>query len=197
MKLILALIIFVISGSAYSQNVYVASGVKSQPLVYRDKNGGYYGCGIRTVFVTDVPKPNHIGDISVNIFRQDSGNIVGLVKIMYSKIDNLKDVNSTKNLPLSNFMFATASGKALNLGEIRGGEVLNTYLAQSSAEDAIDYITNATAGMTTEIGVAFKGNDDSMRIFSIKNKALTADELTPMGLCIKQISPKATKPRQL
>ena len=85
-------VLLTISANAFSQNVYVAEG-KSQPLVYRKKTGEYYGCGIRTVFTTDVPKPYHLGDISVNIFRQDSGNVVGLVKIIYSRIDNIKDLN--------------------------------------------------------------------------------------------------------
>ena len=193
MKSIFLVVSILLSGITFAQNVYVAESVKSQPLVYRDKNGRYDGCGIRTVFVTNVPKPSHIGDISVNIFRQDSGNIIGLVKVMYSKIDNLKDVNSTKNLPLSKFMFATTSGKALRLGEIRKGEVPDTYLAQSSAEDAIDYIFDATAGASTEVGITFKDSDGSMRIFSLKNVPLTKDELTPMGLCIKQLTSKASK----
>lgn len=193
MKLTIFLMGLFFGGVTFAQNVYVAEGVKSQPLVYRDKSGGYSGCGIRTVFVTSVPTPSHVADVSVNIFKQESGDIVGLVKIMYSKIDNLKDVNSTRNLPLSTFMFATSSGKALRLGQIRSGEVPNTYLAQSSAEDAIDYMFDAVAGASTEVGVTFKDSDGSMRIFSLKNKPLNKDELTPMSLCIKQLSPKITK----
>ena len=193
MKLIFFLTSIFLSGTTFAQNVYVAESVVSQPLVYRDKNGGYDGCGIRTVFMTNVPKPSHIGDISVNIFKQNSGSIIGLVKVMYSKIDNLKDVNSTKNLPLSKFMLATTSGKALRLGEMRKGEVSNTYLAQSSAEDAIDYIFDATAGASTEVGITLKDGDGSMRIFSLKNAPLTKDELTPMGLCIKQLTSKSSK----
>lgn len=193
MKSAILLISFIISSAVLAQNVYVAEEVKSQPLVYRDKNGGYFGCGIRTVFVTNVPKPTHVGDISVNIFRQDSGSIVGSVKILYSKIANLKDVNSTTNLPLAKFMFADSSGKALKLGEIRPGEVSNTYLAQSSAGDAIDYMFDAVAGKTTEVGVTFKGGDSSMRVFSLKNLSLTKDEAVPLNLCIKQLSSGQSK----
>lgn len=193
MKSAILLVSCFISSAVFAQNVYVAEEVKSQPLVYRDKNGGYYGCGIRSIFVTNVPKPTHVGDISVNIFRQDSGNIVGLVKIMYSKIANLKDVNSTTNLPLARFMFADSSGKALRLGEIKSGEVSNTYLAQSSAGDGIDYIFDAVAGKTTEVGVTFKGNDSSMRVFSLKNLPLTKDEAVPLNLCIKQLSSISSK----
>jgi hypothetical protein len=180
----------IFSVGAFCQNVYVAGGVKSQPLVYRDSSGNFYGCGIRTVFLTDVPKPTHIGDISVNIFKQKSGDVVGLAKIIYSRIDNMKDMNSTKNLPLYGFMFAESSGKAMKFGEMKAGDDKNSYLAQTSVVDAIQYLTDVTGGKTTQVGVVFKGGDDSMRIFSVKGQPFTQEEVTPLAACIKQISPK-------
>ena len=180
----------VFSVGAFCQNVYVAGGVKSQPLVYRDGSGNFYGCGIRTVFLTDVPKPTHIGDISVNIFKQKSGDVVGLAKIIYSRVDNMKDMNSTKSLPLSGFMFAESSGKAMKFGEIKAGDDKDSYLAQTSVVDAIQYLTDVTGGKTTQVGVIFKGSDNSMRIFSLKAQPLSQDEITPLASCIKQISPK-------
>jgi hypothetical protein len=190
MKRIIFIIACCISATSFAQNVYVIDNVKSQPLVYRNDSGGFRGCGIRTVFLTDVPRPSHIGDISVNIFKQDSGNVVGLVKIIYAKIGNLNDPNSTTNIPLSKFMFAGASGQAFRLGDIQLGEVQNSYLSQSSAVDAIQYLTDAVAGKTTQVGISLRNEGSSLRIFSLKNTPLSQDEVGPLATCIKQISPK-------
>ena len=188
MKKILFVIACCISATSFAQNLYVVDSVKSQPLVYRNDSGGFKGCGIRTVFVTNVPKPSYVGDISVNVFKQDSGKVIGLVKIIYSKIGNLNDPNSTTNIPLTKFMFANASGQAFRLGEIQPGEVSNSYLTQSSPVDALQYLTDAISGKATQVGVTFKSDPSTMRIFSLKNTSLSPDEMAPLATCMKQVS---------
>jgi hypothetical protein len=190
MKLILFAVACCLSATSFAQNVYVIDNVKSQPLVYRNDSGGFKGCGIRTVFLTDVPRSSHVGDISVNVFKQDSGKVVGLVKIIYSKIGNLNDPNSTTNIPLSKFMFASTSGQALRLGDIQPGEVPNSYLTQSSAADAMQYLTDAIGGKVTQVGVTFKSEASTMRIFSLKNTPLSQDEMAPLATCMKQLGGK-------
>lgn len=190
MKKILFVIACCISATSFAQNLYVVDSVKSQPLVYRNDSGGFQGCGIRSVFVTNVPKPSYLGDISVNIFKQDSGNTVGLVKIIYSSIGNIQDPNSAKNVPVSKIMFAGTSGQAMKLGDIRSGDIANTYLASASAEGALDYLYDAIIGKTTQVGVTLKSDPGAMRIFSLKNTPLSPDEIAPLATCMKQLGGK-------
>lgn len=188
MKSIVLILTCLLSGVAFSQNVYVIDTAKSQALVYRDDSGKFNGCGIRTVFVSDVPNSSHVGDISVNIVKQNSGNMIGLVKVMYSKIGNLNDPKSAKHLALTKFMFATAAGEAIKLGDVKPGDIPNTYLAQSSAAGAMDYLADASIGKTTQLGIALKSEGSMMRIFSIKNQRLSPDEIGPLAACVKQLS---------
>ena len=68
----------------YAQTVYITSGAKNQVLVYRYASSGAEGCGIRTVFMTDVPKGNNMGDMSVNVFKNQKGEYIGLAKMIYA-----------------------------------------------------------------------------------------------------------------
>ncbi len=76
------LVMFLVA-DGYSQNLHTIDIVESQPLIYRDKDGNYIGCGIRVVFATNTPTPLSFGDISVNLYISSSKPI-GLAKALFS-----------------------------------------------------------------------------------------------------------------
>ena len=78
-----------ISTTVFAQNVYPTKTSNNQPLVYRDSTGNYSGCGVRTVFMTDVPKQTHMGDVSMNVFKASQGQLVGMAKAGYVYIPNI------------------------------------------------------------------------------------------------------------
>jgi hypothetical protein len=118
-KKVLLILTLLAPTSVFAQAVYPTEFSNNQPLVYRDANGNYNGCGVRTVFMTDVPKPTHMGDVSMNIFKLPQGQTVGMAKVGYVYIPDIKDPTNTKRIPITSFMMANSSGKAAKMLAIK------------------------------------------------------------------------------
>jgi len=191
-KWLFALPLALLFGSSQAQNVYSVLTAQSIPLVYRGADGKYDGCGIRTVFVTNVPKATHIGDFSVNVFRQKTGMIVGMTKMIYSYTPETNSINKLENLPLGGYMLAKANGQALKLDAYSNGEDKNSLIAFTSAVSAIEFMSDITAEKKVQVGIKFKG-DNNLKIFTFKSDAFKKDELETLFSCIDQLSKEVKK----
>ena len=172
---------------SYGQNVYSAISAKSIPLVYRGADGNYDGCGIRTVFVTDVPKPTHVADFSVNVFRQKTGLVIGFTKMIYSYTPETNNLNKMQNIPLGGYMIAKANGQALKLEPYTNGEDKNSLVAATSSISAIEFMTDISSEKKVQVGIKRKG-DNNLRIFSFKSDPFNKDEFETLYACIDQMT---------
>lgn len=172
--------------SSIAQSVYVASAAKNQVLVYRHSLSGVDGCGIRTVFMTDVPKGNNMGDMSVNVFKNQRGEFIGLTKLIYSNIPDINKVD-TKGISLSKYSMTNASGKSIRLNPtFKSGDDKDSLTTQASVEDSIDFLFDLASQKTVQVGVTFK-NEKTERIFSMKAERLDLKEAEILSNCISQL----------
>ena len=171
-----------------AQNLYFVDVAKNQPLVYRDGDGSFKGCGIRTIFMTDVPSQTHVGDISVNIFKSPNGQIMGLTKAIYSYVSDMNRLDKVKNLPIDSYMMANASGKAIKLSNVRSGEDINSLVSPSSPNDAVQFMNDISSGKTVQVGIKLK-SEKTLRIFSMKVNQFSIQEAEPFMACLKQVLP--------
>lgn len=177
--------------SIFAQAVYPADTANNQPLVYRDSSGNYNGCGVRTVFVTTTPKPTHMGDISMNVFKTSQGQMMGMAKVGYVYIANIKDLTSTKRIPITSFMMANSSGKAAKMLEIKPSDDKDVLISTAPEEDAYSFIVDITTGKTVQVGIQLPG-DKTLRIFSMKPPPMSKEEADQLVNCLSQIA----KPKQ-
>lgn len=174
--------------AANAQNLYFVDVAQNQPLVYRDSDGSFKGCGIRTVFMTDVPSQTHVGDISVNIFKSSNGQVVGLTKAIYSHVSDMNRLDKVKNLPIDSYMIANAGGKAIKLNKVDSGEDINSLISPSSPTEVIQFMSDISSGKSVQVGVKLKG-DKSLRVFSLKVNQFSMQEAEPLMACLKQVLP--------
>ena len=175
-----------ISTTVFAQNVYPTETSSNQPLVYRDSTGNYSGCGVRTVFMTDVPKPTHMGDVSMNVFKASQGQLVGMAKAGYVYIPNIKDLINTKRIPITSFMMANTSGKATKLLAIKPSDDKAMLISSTTEEDAYSFIVDITTGKTIQVGVQLP-NEKTLRIFSIKPSPMSKEEADQLVNCLRQM----------
>ena len=172
--------------SSIAQSVYIASAAKNQILVYRYSSNGVEGCGIRTVFMTDVPKGKNIGDMSVNVFKNQKGEFIGLTKLIYSNIPDINKVE-TKGISLSKYSMTNASGKSIRLNPtFKSGDDKDSLTTQASVEDSIDFLFDLASQKTVQVGVTFK-NEKTERVFSMKAERLEPKEAEILSNCISQL----------
>lgn len=188
-KILKLLVVFACYSAVHAQNLYMVDIAKNQPLVYREADGTYKGCGIRTIFMTDVPSQTHVGDISVNIFKSSNGNFMGLTKAIYSYVPDINRIDNVKNIPIDSYMMANASGKAIKLIDIHSGEDANSLVSPSSPTEAVQFMNDISSGKTVQIGIKLKG-EKSLRIFSLKVNQFSSQEAEPFMACLKQVLPK-------
>jgi len=175
------------SFSAFAQAVYPVETSNNQPLVYRDASGNFNGCGVRTVFVTTVPKPTHMGDVSMNVFKASQGQMMGMAKAGYVYITDIKDPSKVKRIPITSFMMANSSGKAVNMMAIKPSEDKDALISTVPEEDAYSFIVDITTGKTVQVGVKLP-NEKSVRIFSMKPPLMSKEEAEQLVSCLSQIS---------
>lgn len=172
--------------SSIAQSVYIASAAKNQVLVYRYSTSGVEGCGVRTVFMTDVPKGKNMGDMSVNVFKNQKGEYIGLTKLIYSNIPDINKVE-TKGIPLSKYSMTNASGKSVRLNPtFKSGDDKDSLTTQASVEDSIDFLFDLASQKIVQVGVTFK-NEKTERIFSMKAERLEPKEAEILSNCISQL----------
>jgi hypothetical protein len=186
-KLLIGLLTILTANITLAQTVYIASGAKNQVLVYRYASSGAEGCGIRTVFMTNVPKGNNMGDMSVNVFKNQKGEYIGLTKMIYASIPNLNNVETTKSIPISQYSMINSAGKPLRFNPtFQAGEDKNSLSTQTSVEDAIDFLFDLASQKTVQVGIVFKA-EKGTRIFSIKAEKLEPAEAEALSKCISQL----------
>lgn len=185
-KLLKLAVLMTCSSAVFAQNIYFVDMAKNQPLIYRDADGSFKGCGIRTIFMTDVPTQTHVGDISVNIFKAANGRLMGLTKAIYSYAPDMNRIDNVKKIPIDSYMMANASGKAIKLTDIHAGEDANSLVSPSSPTEAVQFMNDLSSGKTVQVGVKLKG-DKSLRIFSMKVNQFSIQEAEPFMACLKQV----------
>jgi hypothetical protein len=179
--------------SAIAQTVYIASATKNQVLVYRQASTGLDGCGIRTVFMTDVPKGNNMGDMSVNVFKNQKGEYIGLTKMIYASIPNINNLETVKSIPISKYSMVNSAGKSLRFAPtFQAGEEKNSLNTQVSVEDAIDFLFDLASQKTVQVGVVFKP-EKTTRIFSLRAEKLEQAEAEILSKCITQLMSDGNK----
>jgi len=184
--LLIGLLAILAVNSTIAQSVYIASAAKNQVLVYRYSSNGLDGCGIRTVFMTDVPKGNNMGDMSINVFKNQKGEFIGLTKLIYSNIPDINKVE-TKGMSLSKYSMTNALGKSIRLNPtFKSGDDKDSLTTQASVEDSIDFLFDLASQKTVQIGVTFK-NEKTERIFSMKAEKLEPKEAEILSKCISQL----------
>jgi hypothetical protein len=175
------------SFSAFAQAVYPVETSNNQPLVYRDASGNFNGCGVRTVFVTTIPKPTHMGDVSMNVFKASQGQMMGMAKAGYVYITDIKDPSKVKRIPITSFMMANSSGKAANMMAIKPSDDKDVLISTVPEDDAYSFIVDITTGKTVQVGVKLP-NEKSLRIFSMKPPLMSKEEAEQLVGCLSQIS---------
>ena len=186
MKKTLLAIILMISTTVFAQNVYPTKTSNNQPLVYRDSTGNYSGCGVRTVFMTDVPKQTHMGDVSMNVFKASQGQLVGMAKAGYVYIPNIKDLTNTKRIPITSFMMADSSGKAAKMTAIKPSDDKDVLISTTFEEEAFSFIVDITTGKTVQVGVQLP-SEKTLRIFAMQPSAMSKEESDQLVNCLRQI----------
>ncbi|MEI6190686.1 MAG: hypothetical protein WCP61_09730 [Chitinophagia bacterium] len=185
-KKVLLILTLLAPTSVFAQTVYPTEFSNNQPLVYRDANGNYNGCGVRTVFMTDVPKPTHMGDVSMNIFKLPQGQTVGMAKVGYVYIPDIKDPTNTKRVPITSFMMANSSGKAAKMLAIKPSDDKDALISTTVEEDAFNFIVDITTGKIVQVGVQLP-SEKTLRIFSMKPSAMSKEEADQLISCLRQI----------
>ncbi len=175
------------SALAFAQAVYPVETSNNQPLVYRDASGSYNGCGVRTIFMTTVPSPTHMGDVSMNVFKNSRGEMIGMAKVGYVYIPNLKDPKASKRVPITSFMMASSSGKAAKMLDIKPSDDKDALISTTPEEGAYNFIVDVTTGKTVQVGVQLPG-DKTIRIFSMKPPPMSKEEAEQLVSCLGQIS---------
>lgn len=187
MKVLTFFFSFLVSAGAFAQAIYPVDSATNQPLVYRHSSGSYNGCGVRTLFATSVPKSTHMGDISVNVFKNSQGQIIGMAKAIYLYVPDVNNINNFKRVPISSFMMANSGGKAIKLLGIKPSEDKEALISTTPEEDALSFIVDVTTGKTVQVGIQLKG-DKTLRIFTVKPDLLTKDESNQLVSCLEQIT---------
>ena len=189
---LLALILFA-SISAAAQNINIVGPAKYQPLIYRDPEGKYEGCGIRTTFFTNSPMPNHTGSFSVSIFKERGGRVIGFTKMTFSFIPNINNFKWVKNLALSTYTMNTANGKEIKLDAFKEGKEKNSLQAETTPIESANFITDILNGEQIQVGISLKG-EKKLSTFAIEAKEpLSKIELSPLTSCISQVFPSDLK----
>ena len=185
-QLLIGLIAIVISNTTIAQTVYIASAAKNQVLVYRHSSSGVDGCGLRTVFMTNVPKGNNMGDMSINVFKNQKCEFIGLTKLIYSNIPDINKVE-TIGISLSKYSMTNASGKSIRLSPtFKSGDDKDSLTTQASVEDSIDFLFDLASQKTVQVGMTFK-NEKTERIFSVRAERLEPKEAEILSNCISQL----------
>jgi hypothetical protein len=178
------LVMFLVA-DGYSQNLHTIDIVESQPLIYRDKDGNYIGCGIRVVFATNTPTPLSFGDISVNLYISSSKPI-GLAKALFSDSQDGSVNSSVKKLPIQAFMLAKSSGQAIKLFNSKKSDEEGALLASTTPEDALDLLMDFILSKPVEIGLQLK-SEKTMRIFRLTVPRMKIEEVKSFNLCFGNI----------
>jgi hypothetical protein len=182
----------IFSACIQAQNIYTVDIAKAQPLVYRDADGSYKGCGIRVVFITDVPTKNHLGDISMNLYLNKKGEPFGLSKAIYSVSKDMSK-ETTTNMPISSYSMAGSNGKGIKMLDLRSSNANDgALLANNSWGDAIDILMDFYGSEPTQIGFVFK-NEKVERIFALRVSAMSKDERAIFMACMKSLTEKANQ----
>jgi hypothetical protein len=175
------LVVFLVC-DGYSQNLHTVEIVKSQPLIYRGKDGSHIGCGIRVVMATNVPTISSFGDISINLYINSGNKSIGLAKALYSDYQ----INAVKKIPLQAFMLAKSSGNAIKLFNPQKSEDEGALLSSTSPDDALDLIMDYISSKPVEVGFQLKG-EKTMRIFRLTIPPMEGEEFKSFMLCFKNI----------
>jgi hypothetical protein len=192
MKFILLAFSLICAVNAQAQNVYTVDVAKAQPLVYRDADGSFRGCGIRVVFISDVPTKNHVGDISINLYLDKKGDPFGLSKAIYSASKDMSK-ETTTNVPISSYSMAGSNGKGIKMLDLRSSNANDgALLANNSWGDAIDLLMDFYGSEPTQIGFVFK-NEKVERIFALRVSAMSKDERAIFMACMKSLTEKSKK----
>lgn len=181
------LLLMMLTTNLFAQAVYPTDTATNQPLVYRDASGSFNGCGVRTIFMTTVPTPTYMGDVSMNIFMNSNGAMIGMAKVGYAYIPNLNDPKNRKRIPITSFMMANSSGKAAKLMGMKPSEDKNLLISTTSEQDAINFIVDITTEKTVQIGIQLP-NEKGIRIFSMKSEPMSREESDQLINCLTQIT---------
>lgn len=187
MKVLFFALTLLTSTSIFPQTVYPVETSNNQPLVYRYSGDSFNGCGVRTVFMTNVPTPTHMGDISMNVFKNSQGEMLGMAKAGYVYIPNIKDPKDTKRIPIASFMMANSSGKAAKMLAIRPSDDKDALVSTTPEGDAYSFIVDITTGKTVQVGIQLMG-EKSLRIFSMKPPLMSKEEAEQLVNCLSQIA---------
>lgn len=171
-----------ITSIAYGQNLHIANTVKAQPLVYRGDDGGYKGCGIRVVFMTNVPNPTSIADISINLYNPKDGQPIGLAKALLSDYSD----KTNKRIAIDYFMMAKNSGQAIKLLDIKSSEDELALLSSTPWEDSLDLLMDFISSKSTEIGFKMK-SEKTLRIFRVTVPPMKIEEIRAFNSCFSGI----------
>lgn len=190
MKLIFVLISAMFSTCIQAQNIYTVDIAKAQPLVYRDADGSYKGCGIRVVFISDVPAKNHLGDVSMNLYLDKKGEPFGLSKAIYSFSKDMSKETTTK-VPISAYSMAGSNGRGIKMLDLKSSNTNDgALLANNSWGDAIDLLMDFYGSEPTQVGFTFK-NEKVERIFALRVSPMNKDERGIFMSCMKSLTEKA------
>jgi hypothetical protein len=192
MKFILMALSVFCAINAQAQSVYIVDAAKAQPLAYRDADGSFRGCGIRVVFVSNVPTKNHVGDVSVNLYLNKRGEPFALSKAIYSMSINMTK-ETTTIVPIASYSMAGSNGKAIPMFDLRNANPSDgALLANNNWSDAIELLMDFYGSEPTQLGFTFK-NEKVERIFAIRVSPMSKGEKDVFMNCMKSLTDKASQ----
>ena len=128
-----------------------------------------------------------MGDISVNIFKNEQGQLVGMVKAIYLYIPDIKNIKNYKRVPITSFMMANASGKGIKLLGVKPSDDKEALISTAPEDDVLSFLVDLTTGKTVQAGIQLKG-EKSMRIFTMKPSLLSKEESAQIVSCLEQVT---------
>jgi len=174
---------------AFAQNVHEVSFAKNEPFIYQDSAGKYEGCGMRSTFLTKIPKHEYAADFSIGLFKERDGKLTGLTKMIFSAIPDLSNPEKFQNLALTNYMMADSNGIAITLSYFRAGKEKNSMLATTYPLEVINILGDIQSGKSIQVGVSIKGEQNMIMFAAKPEKQLTKDEMLPLITCISKLFP--------
>lgn len=181
-KALSAIAFLSITSIAYGQNLHIANAAKAQPLVYRADDGAYKGCGIRVVFMTNIPSASSIADISINLYNPKGAQPIGLAKVLLSEFSD----KTNKRIEIDSFMMAKSSGRAIKLLDIKSSEDELALLSSTPWEDSLDLLMDFLSSKSTEIGFKLK-SEKTLRIFRVVVPPMEIEEIRAFNFCFSGI----------
>lgn len=169
---------------AIAQNVYPVEAALAQPLVYRNK-GDLNGCGLRTMFMTNVPEKSNSGELSINLFKEKDFYF-GAAKALYHRLSR-QGGTKLEAIPIKTFSLTISPNQYIEVNNIRSGEDDGSLIGSIAGRNALEFMAAIIEGKRIEVAYQFR-EEKGTRIFSIEFPPIDEKESKVFFDCVESLT---------